>query len=179
MAPYLLTTHVDDNNDDNDNDDDENDKTDGDRHVKNSMFVVMSNTNFMYLKTNSLTFLDIMNYLAPGFSYEKFLKAYGCTLSKGFFPYEWVTSLSKLDCESLPPKEAFHSELKNEDISDQNYAYCEQIWRDHDRKTFRDFLIWYNNIETSFRFWRLLRNNSIFTNCATLICLKTGLVYRV
>ena len=109
-----------------------------------------------------------MNYLAPGFSYEKFIKAYGCTLSKGFFPYEWVTPLSKLDCESLPPKEAFHSELKNEDISDQNYAYCEHIWRDHDMKTFRDFLIWYNNrdvvpfleaIEKQFHFYTNKGNN--------------------
>ena len=128
------------------------------------MFVVMRNTNFMCMKTNTLKFVYIMNCLAPGFSYEKFLKAYGCTLSKGFFPYEWVTSLSKLDCESLPPKEAFHSELKNEDISDQNYPYCEQIWRDHVIKTFRDFLIWYNNrdvvpfleaIEKQFHFYKL------------------------
>ena len=105
-----------------------------------------------------------MNYLALGFSYEKCIKAYGCTLSKGFFPYEWVTPLSKLDCESLRPKEAFHSELKNEDISDQNYAYCEHIWRDHDMKTFRDVLIWYNNrdvvpfleaIEKQFHFYKL------------------------
>ena len=89
---------------------------------------------------------------------------YGCTLTKGFFPYEWVTSLSKLDCESLPPKEAFHSELKNEDISDQNYLYCEHIWRDHDMKTLRDFFIWYNNrdivpfleaIEKQFLFYKL------------------------
>ena len=113
IAPYLLTTDVDDNNDD----DDENDKADRDRHVKNDMFVVMRNTNFMCLKTTTLKLLDIINYLAPGFSYDKFLKAYGCTLTKGFFPYEWVTSLSKLVCESLPHKEAFHSELKNEDIS--------------------------------------------------------------
>ena len=109
------------------------------------MFVVMRNTNFICLKTKTLNLLDIINYLAPGFSYDKFLKAYSCTLTKGFFPYEWVTSLSKLVCESLPPKEAFHSELKNEDISDQNYAYCEQIWRDHDMKTFRDFLNRYKN----------------------------------
>ena len=96
IAPYLLTTDVDDNNDD--DDDDENHKADRDRHVKNDMFVVMRNTNFMCLKTKTLTFLDIINYLAPGFSYDKFLKAYGCTLTKGFFPYEWVTSLSKLVC---------------------------------------------------------------------------------
>jgi hypothetical protein len=91
IAPYLLTTDVDDNDND---DDDENDKADRDRHVKNDMFVVMRNTNFMCLKTKTLKFLDIINYLAPGFSYDKFLKAYGCTLTKGFFPYEWVTSLS-------------------------------------------------------------------------------------
>ena len=75
-----------------------------------------------------------------------------------------MTSLRKLVCESLPPKEAFRSELKNEDISYQNYAYCEQIWRDHDMKTFRDFLIWYNNrdlvpfleaIEKQFLFYKL------------------------
>ena len=49
IAPYLLTKHVDDN-------DDENDKADRDRHVKNDMLVVMRNTNFMCLKTKTYTF---------------------------------------------------------------------------------------------------------------------------
>ena len=52
-----------------------------------------------------------------------------------------LPALRKLDCESVPPKEAVHSELKNEITSDQNDAYCEQIWRNHDMKTLRDFLI--------------------------------------
>ena len=154
IAPYLLTTDVDDNNDD-DDDDDENDKADRDKHVKNDMFVVMRNTNFMCLKTKILKFWDIINYLAPGFSYDKFLKAYGCTLTKGFFPYEWVTSVSKLVCESLPPKEAFFSQR----IEKRRYCH-----RDHDMKTFRDFLIWCNNrdvvpfleaIEKQFLFYKL------------------------
>ena len=81
-----------------------------------------------------------------------------------------MISLSKLDGESLLPKKAFHSELKIEDISDQNYVYCEQIWRDHDMKTFRDVLIWYNNrdvvpvleaIEKQFLFY-LLRHINMF-----------------
>ena len=50
IAPYLLTTDVDDNDND---DDDENDKADRGRHVKNDMFVVMRNTNFMCLKTKT------------------------------------------------------------------------------------------------------------------------------
>jgi hypothetical protein len=35
--------------------------------------------NVMCIKTEALKFLDITNYMAPGFSYSQFLKAYGCT----------------------------------------------------------------------------------------------------
>ena len=49
------------------------------------------NNNFMCIKTEVLKLLDITNYLAPGFSYSQFLKAYECT-EMGFFPYEWMTS---------------------------------------------------------------------------------------
>jgi hypothetical protein len=56
---------------------------------------------FMCIKTEKLKFVDISNYLAPGFSYSQYLKAYKCREQKGFFPYEWMTSLDKLlQCES-------------------------------------------------------------------------------
>ena len=42
----------------------------------------------MCLSTDQLKFLDMNNYLAPGFSYAKYLKAYGCEVTKGHFPYE-------------------------------------------------------------------------------------------
>jgi hypothetical protein len=47
--------------------------------------------------------VDISNYLAPGFSYSQYLKAYKCTEQKGFVPYEWMTSLDKLNVSQLPP----------------------------------------------------------------------------
>ncbi len=59
------------------------------------------------IKTENLKFLDILNFIAPGFNYESFIKAYNCKMNKGFFPYEYVTSLTKLDEKSLPPHEAF------------------------------------------------------------------------
>ncbi len=31
---------------------------------------------------------------------------------KGFYPYEWVDSIEKLDYVGIPPAEAFHSQLK-------------------------------------------------------------------
>lgn len=61
----------------------------------------------MCLKTDNLRFLDITNFLAPGFSYEKFLKAYECPQSEGFFPYEWLDCLEKLQHPALLPHEAF------------------------------------------------------------------------
>jgi hypothetical protein len=57
----------------------------------------------MCIKTEKLKFLDITNYMAPGFSYSQYLKAYKCTEQKGFFPYEWMTSLDKLNVSQLPP----------------------------------------------------------------------------
>ena len=110
-------------------------------------FVIKRNNNHMCLKTLHLKFLDITNYLAPGFSYDQFLKAYECTQTKGYFPYEWVDSLDKLNFHTLPPPEAFHSTLSNTTTTNEQYEYCQRVWNDNNMETFRDFLIWYNNLD--------------------------------
>ena len=85
------------------------------------------------------------NYLAPGVSYEKYLKAYGCSVQKGHFPYEYIDDLQKLEEHSLPPQAAFFSRLKNEGISGTDYALCQEAWRSNRMTTMRDFLVFYNN----------------------------------
>ena len=60
-----------------------------------------------------------------------FLKAYGCTLTKCFLPYEWINSLDKLDYPALPPIDAFRSQLKNEDIFEDDYTLCERVWNEN------------------------------------------------
>ena len=92
-----------------------------------SFFVIKRNNTFMCLSTNQLKFLDMTNYIAPGFSYDKYLKAYGCEVMKGNFPYEYMDRLERLDDTVLPPKEAFFSRLKNEGISDEDYASCRRL----------------------------------------------------
>ncbi len=115
------------------------------------------------MKTEHLNFLDIKSYLAPGFSYAQFLKAYECEETKGFFPYEWIDGLEKLEDTSLPPHEAFYSSLKNENITQEEYRYCQQVWEDNEMTTVKDFLVWYNYldvgpfveaVEKMKRFWR-------------------------
>ena len=64
------------------------------------------------VETRRLHFFGITNFIAPGFSYERYLKAYSCELTKGYFPYEWMDSLEKLRCTSLPPQDVFYSRLK-------------------------------------------------------------------
>ena len=60
-----------------------------------SCFVIKRQNTFMCLSTDKLKFVDICNYLAPGFSYDKYLKAYGCAQQKGHFPYEYMNDLCK------------------------------------------------------------------------------------
>lgn len=108
-------------------------------------YVIKPNNNFMCVKTEKLKFLDIVNYLAPGFNYQQFLKAYGADEEKGYFAYEWMTSLDKLDATTLPPHEAFFSTLKNSNITKDEYDYCQAIFKGRGMTSMKDFLIWYNN----------------------------------
>ena len=49
-------------------------------------------------------------------------------LRKGVYPYEDMDSQEKFDETSLPPKEAFYSNLNLEDISDEDYAHAQKVW---------------------------------------------------
>ena len=113
--------------------------------IHNNAAVIKRQNTYMCLSTDQLKFVDICNYLAPGVSYDKYLKAYGCELQKGHFPYEYMDDLQKLEDRVLPPQSAFFSRLKNEGISNDDYARCQAVWRDNGMETLREYLIWYNN----------------------------------
>ena len=133
FIPYLLKPSKQDNEEEEADDDDE------------TRFVIKRQNTFMCFATKKLKFLDITSYLAPGFSYDKYLKAYGCELQKGHFPYEYMDGIGKLEDRALPPQAAFYSQLKSEEISDADYARCQAVWHDNQMTTMRDYLIWYNN----------------------------------
>ena len=113
--------------------------------ISNNAAVIKRQNTYMCLYTDKLKFVDICNYLAPGCSYDKYLTAYGCMQQKGHFPYEYMDNLRKLDDQALPTQTAFFSQLKNEGISDTDYAACQAVWGDNQMTTMSDYLIWYNN----------------------------------
>ena len=51
-------------------------------------FTILKKNDFMCLTTDIFKFLDIKNYIAPGFSYKKFFKAFGASQSKFCFLYD-------------------------------------------------------------------------------------------
>ena len=74
-----------------------------------------------------IQFLDILNFLGGGTSLDKFLKAYGASEEKGFFPYEWFDDVAKLEQSCLPPAEAFFSKLNNFNVLDNEYKQYSQL----------------------------------------------------
>ena len=76
-------------------------------------FVIKKSTQYNCILTGNLRFLDICNFIAPGFDYDSFLKAYGASASKSWFPYEWFDDLKKLTNTEFPLYEDFYSKLKS------------------------------------------------------------------
>ena len=144
FVPYLLKPSKQEDNDDG-NDEEEEEEDDDDDDDDETRFVIKRHNTFMCFSTKKLKCLDIINFLSPGYSYDKYLKAYGCELQNGHFPYEYMDGIGKLEDSALPPQEALYSRLKNEVISDEEYSRCQAVWRDNGMKTMHDFLVWYNN----------------------------------
>ena len=65
-------------------------------------------------------------------------------MRKGVYPYEYASSCEIFNDEQLPPKEAFHSKLSGEDISDDDYKHAHAVWEEFVMKTFKDYHDLYN-----------------------------------
>ena len=112
-------------------------------------FVIKKAKAYLCLKTDKLRFLDIRNFLAPGFSHKKFLEAFGCESGKFFFPYEFVDFVEKLNYPQVPQYEAFYSKLTRSNITEAQYALVVQTWKEKNWNCLRDLLIYYNLLDVN------------------------------
>lgn len=68
---------------------------------------------------------------------------------KGVFPYKYVTSVRQMrECTSLPEKCHFYSELSEENISDEDYAFAQEFWRVSGCETLLDYCHIYVILDT-------------------------------
>ena len=113
---------------------------------------VIPNTMEKYVsfQLGNLRFLDSLQFLGPGSSLEtlaknltefphleeqfpqvwSFGKAEDLNLlkQKGVYPYSYVKNFQVFEESCLPPKVAFRNDLTGEDISQENYAFAQQVW---------------------------------------------------
>ena len=116
----------------------------------NKVRVAKNGSKIMFLLTDRLRFLDIINYLGPGTSYERWVKAYDCKATKSWLPYEWFDGEEKLDYEGLPEYEHWYSKLKKEYVlTREEWKACKQVFEEKGMKTFKDWLEYYNNLDVA------------------------------
>ena len=120
---------------------------------KNDIKTIKRCNQYIAVYTEHSLFLDMINYLAPGYSYANYLKAFTADECNGFFPYESITSTRKLSSVRLPPRSAFYSSLTGTSISKEQYDSCLLVWKKLGMKTFRDYLIYYNNKDVAPFIW--------------------------
>ena len=104
----------------------------------------------MYMKTPQFVFLDVINYLAPGISYDKWVKTYGAKQTKSWLPYEWFDNADKRDYKGLPPYRCWFSQLKNSfALTPAEYDECKRVFQERGMQTFGDWLEYYNNLDVT------------------------------
>ena len=126
--------------------------------------VAKNGNKIMFLLTQEFRFLDIINYVGPGTSYEKWTKAYGCTAEKSWFLHEWFDTPEKLDHPGLPDYPAWYSRLKGGYVLTRDeWEGCQRLFKQKGMRTFADWLRYYNNLDVAPGLGALERMRAFYT----------------
>ena len=60
-------------------------------------------------------------------------------LRKGIYTYQYMDSWERFDENTIPPKEAFYSELNLGGISDADYEHVKKVWESFDIKSLGEY----------------------------------------
>ena len=96
-------------------------------HGEQPNFTVKKAGKYPCIKTEHLKFMDILQFLAPGYNLKSFFKAFGVREQKGFFPYDYFTHADQLDETTLPPYETFYSTIKGCNVLEEDYATFQKL----------------------------------------------------
>jgi hypothetical protein len=123
-------------------------KTNDEKKPELSVRAILSGSGYMCLDAGGFKMLDISKYVAAGTSLRQYLKSYlgkcqcpdktkyTCQMSKGHFPYEYITSFDKLN-DPLPPRSAFNSKHRSTTLSDKEWKRVQWVWKHYNMKPLR------------------------------------------
>ena len=96
-------------------------------HGQQPSFTVKKSGKYPCIKTEYFKFMDILQFLAPGYNLKSFFKAFGVSEQKGFFPYDYFTSADQLDETTLPPYETFYSTIKGCNVLEEEHTAFQKL----------------------------------------------------
>nr|CAG8623300.1 4787_t:CDS:2 [Entrophospora candida] len=157
------------------------------RFTSNKLKCIPENIGkYKAMDVGQLRFLDSIQHMnmgldklvaSMGSNLEKFpltIKHFtdkGCSLDqikflfqKGVFPYDWTNSWDKFKKTALPRRKDFYSLLSQQNISNADYVYAQEVWQKFEMKTFGKYHDLY--FETD-----VLLLADVFMNY-TIMCLK-------
>ena len=119
----------------------------------------------MFMVNNKkFRFLYIINYLGPGTSHDKWLKAYGCPVGKSWFLFQWFDTPDKLDFPGLPDYPASYSRLKEKfTLTLAKWKACKRLFREKGMRTFANWLRHYNDQDVAPGLEVLVKMHTFFT----------------
>ncbi len=90
-------------------------------------------------------------------------------LRKGVFPYSLVRDhVQLLGITSLPPKEAFYSDLSQHELSDEDYAHAQAVWDAFKCRDLLDFMFLYLRLDTILLSESLIKFRTLLINEVSL-----------
>ena len=126
-------------------------------HGEQPNFTVKKAGKYPCIKTEHSKFLDILQFLAPGYNLKCFFKAFGVSEQKGYFPYDYFTNVLEEEYDSFQKLldqgkteeealQALHLSEKPK-TGAENYDWLHQLWRENEWSTFADYLKWYKDLD--------------------------------
>ena len=64
-------------------------------------------------------------------------------IGKGFFPYDYIDGIERLNEPHLPSRENFYNFLTQSNITEEQYAFAQKMFNDMECKNIRDYLMCY------------------------------------
>jgi hypothetical protein len=118
--------------------------------------IIPSNSEkFIAMQIGGLRFIDSLQFLPASLEnlvsnlskdgYEKFIHTKKhlpdteLVYTKGVYPYEYMTDITKFGETNLPQKKHFYSKLNNEDITDADYKHAKAVWSFFNCTTIQDY----------------------------------------
>ena len=85
---------------------------------------------------------DLLKNLSPVhfvFLERNFGEKHKLLSRKGVYRYDWMNNFSKFKETCLPSKEEFYSKLNFQDISEKDFSFAQEIWKEFEIQNLREY----------------------------------------